>query len=60
MTVSIDYTRDIDRLVMIANDPQSHILDRVESFLSLGFLYIGDDEMSYDAFESALNLIRGV
>ena len=60
MTVYVDYSQDIDYLVMVANNLTGHPLDRIESYLELGFLYAGDDELSYDAFQSALNLIRGM
>lgn len=48
---------DICSLIKEAEDESNHLLDRIEAYMNLGFIYGSDYHMAYRAFNKARDLL---
>ncbi len=60
MTISVDYSTNLEKLRIEAIDESLHPLDRAEYWMELAFLAGSDYTTAYEAFYEAYDLIREV
>ena len=60
MTISVDYTTNLEKLRIDAANESLHKLDRAECWMELAFLCGDDYNAAYKAFKEAYDLIREV